>query len=215
MTALLIDNDIVIKLARMDVFNEGVHAIGYSSADLGSLAVMLRYMGQLSEARRLQLTHSKEEADRLHAALQSITVIEPTDAETRTIAKVGKLAVESGLDLQEGELMLAVIAVSRGNLRIATGDKRALRSLPALETRWLDAGALRRQLYCLEQIFKSICATLGLQRVRAAVNTSPRADETIRFAYDNMQMSGKTAFIAFLDLVIKEHVEKPAPGWLA
>lgn len=214
MTTLLIDNDVVIKLAQMNAYVDGLSAIDYSPANVGSPAVMLKFMGLFSEERRQNLTQSEAEAARLLTALQSITAIEPTEPEVKTIAALGKLAFEHGLDLQAGELILLGIAISRGGMRVATGDKRALRALPDLATHCPEANALRRKFYCLEQIFKALAGAHDLARVRTAVTTSPRADETISFAYDNTQKSGKHAFIAFLDMVIEEHIEKPAPGWL-
>lgn len=214
MTTLLIDNDVVIKLAQMSAYVDGLSAIGYSASDVGTLAVMLRFMGRFSAAKREKLTRSTAEAERLLAALQSITVIEPTEEEAKVIAAVGKLTLEHGLDLQAGELMLVVIAASRGGMRVATGDKRALRSLPDLENLWPDASALHRKFYCLEQIFRALAGAHDFARIRSAVTTSPKADDTIAFVYDKTQTGGKRTFIAFLDEVIKEHVEKPAPGWL-
>jgi len=213
-TRLLIDNDIVIKLACMDVYVEGLNAIGYAPVSVGSLTVMLRFMGLFEEARRRRVTHSQAEADRLLVALQSITQIEPTEEEAKVIASVSKIALMNDLDLQEGELMLLVIAVSRGNLRIATGDKRALRSLRAMEDLWADISQLRGQFYCLELIFSRLCSTLGFARVRQAVTTSPRADETIAYVYDQTQTAAQNGFIAGLGMVIREHIEHPAPGWL-
>ncbi|MBV8035540.1 hypothetical protein [Roseateles sp.] len=214
MTTLLIDNDVVIKLAQMNAYVDGLAAIDYSPADIGSPSVMLKFMGLFSEEKRQRLTHNDAEAARLLAALQSITAIEPTEPEMKTIAALGKLALEHGLDLQAGELMLLGIAISRGGMRVATGDKRALRALPDLATRWPEVNALHRQFYCLEQIVNALADAHDLARVRAAVTTSPRADETISFAYDKTHSSGKHAFMAFLDMVIEEHIEKPAPGWL-
>jgi hypothetical protein len=214
MTTLLIDNDVVIKLAQMNAYIDGLSAIDYSPANVGSPAVMLRFMGLFSKEKRQSLTQNDAEAARLLTALQSITAIEPTEPEVKTIAVLGKLAFEHGLDLQTGELMLLGIAISRGGMRIATGDKRALRALPDLETRWPEANALRRKFYCLEQVFNALAAAHDLVRVRTAVTTSPRADETISFAYDKTHSSGKHAFMAFLDMVIEEHIEKPAPGWM-
>lgn len=214
MTTLLVDNDVVIKLAQMNAYVDGLAAIDYSPTDVGSPTVMLKFMGLFSAANRHRLTKNAAEAARLLAALQSITSIEPTEPEVKIIAALGKLALEHGLDLQAGELMLLGIAVSRGGTRVATGDKRALRALPELAAHWPEGTRLRRRFYCLEQIFKGLAGAHDLGRVRTAVTTCPRADETISFAYDNTQKSGKRAFIAFLDKVIKEHIEKPAPGWL-
>lgn len=215
MTTLLIDNDVVIKLAQMNAYVDGLSAIDHSPADIGSPSVMLKFMGLFSQEKRQRLTQNDAEAARLLAALQSITAIEPTEPEMKTIAALGKLALEHGLDLQAGELMLLGIAISRGGMRVATGDKRALRALPDLASHCAEANALRRQFYCLEQIFKALAHAHDLPRVRTAVTTSPRADETISFAYDRTHSNGKNAFIAFLDMVIEEHIEKPAPGWLA
>lgn len=214
MTTLLIDNDVVIKLAQMNAYVDGLSAINYSPADVGSPAVMLKFMGLFSEEKRRSLTQSDAEAARLMTALQSITAIEPSESEVKTIAALGKLALEFGLDLQAGELMLLGIAISRGGMRIATGDKRALRALPDLATHWPAANALRRNFHCFEQIFKALAAAHDLVRIRTAVTTSPRADETISFVYDNTKSSGRHAFMALLDMVIKEHIETPAPGWL-
>lgn len=215
MTSLLIDNDIVIKLAQMNAYADCLSAIGFGASDVGTLAVMLRFMGLWSTERREKLTRNSAEAARLLSVLQSMTAIEPTDAEAKTIAAVGKLALEHGLDLQAGELMLLVIAVSRGGMRVATGDKRALRALPELEKHWPVVSAMRRQLYCLEQIFKALAASHDFARIRSAVTTSPKADDVIAFVYDKTQTSGKHNFMAFLDNIVKEHVEQPAPGWLS
>lgn len=214
MTTLLIDNDVVIKLAQMNAYADGLRAIDYSPADIGSPSVMLKFMGLFSEEKRQRLTQNDAEAARLLAALQSITAIEPTEPEVKTIAALGRLALEHGLDLQAGELMLMGIAFSRGGIRVATGDKRALRALPGLAKNLAEANVLRGQFYCLEQIFKALADKHDLARVRTAVTTSPRADATISFAYDKTHSSGKRAFMAFLNMVIEEHIEKPAPGWL-
>ena len=211
---LLVDNDVVVKLACMDAYSDGLASIGVAPAQVGSMGVMLDFMGLANEQNRRRLTSSAEEAARLHRAVRSITPIEPTDEEALEIAKASRVVLEQGLDFQAGELMLTVVATSRGGLDIATGDKRALRELPRLEAVWASVTRMRRRFVCLEQIFRSICSALGFPRVRAAVTTSPRADETITFVYEKTQGAGKSGFVAGLDLVIGEHIEKPAPGWL-
>lgn len=213
--ALLVDNDIVIKLARMDAFSDTMSSIGVTGkAKIGSIRVMLRYMGRSSEERRLRLVANRQEAERLNQVLQSIEEIELTDAEALTAAKLMKTAIENGLDLQEGELMLAVVAVARGGIDLATGDKRAVRSLPHMEQRWPNLSVLRTRVICLEQMFKSLCKLRGLPRVRQALATSPNADATIQFVFEQCAAHGADRFMAGLEFVTNEQIRKPAPGWL-
>lgn len=211
---LLVDNDIVIKLARMGTYSTGIASVGMSPNQVGSLRVMLRYMGIADEKRRERLTSSKAESERLNRALHSIVEIEMSDAEANTAASIMKVALENDLDLDEGELALITVAITRGGLDVATGDKRALRSLPALECHWQAVAALRRRFICLEQVFKCLCKAHGISYVRTAVTTSPRADDAITYVYSEVSAGESNRFIAALDLMLKEHVEAPAPGWL-
>lgn len=80
--AMLVDNDVVIKLARMAAFADGMASIGAAPGTVASMRIMLRYMGVADEQRRLTLTKgNKAEADRLREALQLITETELTAAE--------------------------------------------------------------------------------------------------------------------------------------
>lgn len=130
---VLLDNDVVIKLAQMDAYVDALVAVGVSPAHVGSLRVMLRYMGIADASRRTRLTKTPAEAERLNVALQSIVELEMTPKESALAALVMTQVLSAGLDLQEGELSLCVVAVSRGALDLCTGDKRAIRELPALE----------------------------------------------------------------------------------
>lgn len=210
---LLVDNDIVIALAQMDVFDDGMLAIGVAPSRTGSLGVMLRYMGLESEANRRARTRTKDEADRLHSAIKQIQVIEPTPPEVQFAARIMRLALENELDLQHGEVALIAIAVSRIDPRFATGDKRAIRSLPDLMSH-VDISALRGRIVCLEQIFKKLCRAKGIARVQKAVAASPYADDTIRLAYENLAAGGAASFIAGMEAVKKDRLDRPAPGWL-
>jgi hypothetical protein len=212
--SLLVDNDIVIKLAKMDVFKEGMACIGAGPQAVGSLRIMLRYMGVANAANRLKFTSDQAEADRLGAVLQTIVELELTQAEAELAATLMKLVLENGLDLQEGELALMVVAHVRGGLEVATGDKRALRSLPAFEKHWPQLGALRERFICCEQIFKRICAIHGLTRIQAAVRCSPSTEPTIAFVLEKTAAGGSANFMKGLDLVVADHLQDPAPGWL-
>jgi hypothetical protein len=208
--ALLIDNDIVIKLAQLDAYVDGLGAIGVTPKQVGSLGAMLRFMG----LRRRELTRTDAEADRLSKALASIAEIEPTPEEQRLAASFMKAIIEAQLDMDEGEVALMAVAVNRVGVEVATGDKRALRDLPQLAVRVTAIAALRGRLICLEQIFKRLCQARGLPRIRAAVLLARHADVTLTVAYDALSGDGAAAFVNGMDVVVKDRILSVAPNWL-
>ena len=210
---LLVDNDIVIKLAKMDCMDDALASIDRKVTELGSLGFMLRYMGKTSEAKRLQLAGNQVAADRLNEVLQRIKEIEPTPAQQQRAALILQQALLAELDLDAGEVGLMAVGVDVAEVEFATGDKRALRSLPRISQMESSLLALKKRTICLEQIIRKLCDRFGLQRVRRAVAASPRADEVVSSVYDQFG-SDSGLFCRMLDLVVAEHVEKPAPGWL-
>lgn len=213
--ALLIDNDIVIKLACMAAYQDGVGSTGFQPSHVGSIGVMLRYMGRASEERRLALTRgNKVHAENLKQVLHSMTEVEPTAQESMAAASAMKAALLNEIDVQEGELTLMVIAATRGGMEVATGDKRALRSLPSLHVHYPALAAVKGKFICLEQIFKALCQRHGLKRIRDAIAAAPNADSTVSFVFGQTSAGGAAQFIAGLDYVTQEQVRVPAPGWL-
>lgn len=212
----LIDSDVVIKLSRMDAFKDGMTAIGVSAKGAGSLSIMIRAMGLSNSAKRLALTRQNHaEADRLAASLHQLVPIETTEEESQIAAVLMKTILASGLDIQEGELALLVVAACRGGMDFVTGDKRALRELPALAGHWEPLNAMRGRTICLEQIFKRLCSALSFVRIRAAVTTSPQAEPGMTKTYEHASVNGGgPTFVALLDLIIREHIESGTPGWL-
>ena len=212
---LLVDNDVVIKLARMDAYFDGMTAVGVAVGAVGSLRVMLRYMGIADEQRRMARTGSnKAEADRLNVVLHSIVEVEMTKEESEEAAAVMAQALSEGLDLDSGELMLMVVAARRRGIDVATGDKRAIRSLPGLAALWPVIEAIRERFICFEQIFAMLCKLHGIARVRAAIATAPGSDQTVAYVYDQTSSGGQSRFVAGLEYVIDDHIRVRAPGWL-
>lgn len=211
---LLIDNDVVIKLARMGCFQEGLDAIGRRCGEVGSIKVMLRYMGVADERRRRRLCASQGEADRLQAALASIVEIELTEDEALTAGELMAIALIGELDLDEGELMLLVVALHRGSLDVATGDKRAILALPEMVRLAPSLSALQGHLICLEQIFIRMAQARGLAFVGRALALAPRADEAVAFVYHQVAGGDALRFTAALTHLVNEQLVRNAPGWL-
>src|SRR5215469_5968516 len=110
MTALTlaIDNDIVIKLAQMDVYRDGLSAIGVSPEQAGSTQTMLNYLTAAAHGTKLKLP--SQEQDRLKSAIHTLTDLVMTDAESKIAAAMMKAILQADLDLDEGETALMAIA---------------------------------------------------------------------------------------------------------
>lgn len=211
---LLVDNDIVIKLAQMDCYDDALKSIDCPADGVGSLGFMLRYMGKTSGLARLRLTRDEAAADRLGAILPKIVEIEPTQDQQQLAAKIMKQALLSDLDLDPGEVGLMAVGVDLEAADLATGDKRALRSLPVMATFEVRLTKLRARLLCFEQLIGRLCRRFGMKRVRKAVTTFPAADGLLSQAYDKYSTADDQVFVQLMDHLGRKQIEQDAPGWL-
>jgi hypothetical protein len=209
---LAIDNDIVVKLAQMDAYIDGLSAIGVGPSEVASTTQMLTYLATAPHTGKIKLTPAEQ--SRLHQAVKTIADIGMTTAESLVAVAMMKAILLAGLDLQEGEAALMAIAIERPALEVATGDKRALRDLPKLAAIYPRLAGLKGRVICLEQIFRNLCGQKTIKRVRAAVVQAPHADATITGFYDETASKGDPAFIAGMNFVIQKQITETAPGWL-
>lgn len=208
---LAIDNDIVIKLAQMDVYRDGLSVIGVAPTQAGSTETMLKYLTAAAHGTKLRLP--AVEQDRLKATVPTITDLAMTEAESKIAVAMMKAILQADLDLDEGETALMAIATQRDGLEVATGDKKALRDLPSLAKAYPGLNVLKGRFICLEQIFRRICQIHGFRRVREAVLTATHADTTIFAFYDAVAGHGANFALA-MKAVVEDQINKPAPGWL-
>ena len=211
---LLIDNDIVIKLAQMAVYEDALSAIDTLPTKVGSLGHMLRYMGKASIERRRSFMKDDAGTARLATILLGLTEIEPTVQEMETAAAIMRSALENELDLHEGEVGLFAVAIHRQAPDVATGDKKAIRALPVASNSESSLNVLKGRLICFEQIVNRVCDRHGLDRVRKAVQTAPCADATISQAFQEYGGKGANVFNQLLAFLIQKQIAEDARGWL-
>ncbi len=212
--SVLLDNDVVIKLARMDAYLDALSSLELTPRQVGSLKPMLRYMGLYDKSRLARFTDNAAEAARLLAALKSVVVMEMTPQEAALATNVGRAVLSAGLDIKEGELMMCVVAVSRGNLDFCTADKRALNSLPNVETYWADVGNMRGRCICFEELFYALCRKFGLARVTQAVRTCPTTEKSMTRLHDVSVARGQDHFLHELERYVEDRISRSARGWL-
>lgn len=211
---LLVDNDVVIKLSQLDLYSAFLRSHSLEASSVGSLGVMLRYMGRTSHAARLRLTKSVAEADRLEKVLLSLEIVEPDKAEQELAARLMKLVLQADLDIQEGELTLFTLAVSRSGTKVATGDKRAVVALPKLASLEALVLGLKGRIECFEQIVAAVAILVGLAGIRKAVAGARHADGSLTKTFDYFESRGLKQFLKGLQIVIEDRVGNSCPGWL-
>ncbi|MGE4243303.1 hypothetical protein, partial [Ramlibacter sp.] len=189
-------------------WNRARHRVEYA------LGFMVRYMGLTSEADRLRLAGTSDAAERLAKILPTITAIEPTQEQQKRAASIMRTALLAEMDLDAGEVGLLAVAVDLLHAEIATGDKRALRCMPAIAKIEQSLLVLRKRLICFEQLISQLCRKFGMQRLRTAVTTCPSADETLAKAYTHYGSKDVGVFVNLMNYAVQEQIEKPAPGWL-
>jgi len=212
--SVLLDNDVVIKLARMDAYLDALSSMKLTPRQVGSIKPMLRHMGLYDNSRLARFTDNVAEATRLLAALKTIVLLEMTTQEAALATKVAKAMLSAGLDFNEGELMMCVVAVSRGSLDFCTADKRALNSLPGVEAYWADVGNMRGRCICFEQVFYALCSKFGLARITLAVRTCPTTEKSMTRLHDLSVARGQDHFLRALERYVEDRISRPARGWL-
>jgi len=182
----LVDNDIVEKMARWSCIGDFPASL---SIDTGSVAYLqsLRFVvGERLKALRPTVVY-----DRFEEFLTGASPVEPTEPEIDLAATIESISQQDGLDLDVGESLLIAVAIARKLRKVATGDKRAICSCPALVNRIREVESLRGCFISLEQILARLLSALGAESLRLGVCSDADADKTARicFACSQCQIS--------------------------
>ncbi len=186
MADVAIDADVLIKAATYGLLKEVAALI---AAEAGvSLILGASKFTVLSRLRRVQASRDTDEivAD-FQNWLSTATIVEPDEEEAEFAAKLELAAQNLALALDAGESQLAAVTIFRLVPILATGDKRAIRSLERLLQEFSEVGVLRGKIACLEQLFLLLIIAGFARQARSAVCANPEIDRaaTICFACNN------------------------------
>ena len=182
MCELLLDVDVVIKLAAYDLLDVIAHP-GCAPDCSGRRGVIAttRFVARKRLRRKTADTGSAQ--DRLAAFLGNAVELEPTEDELRLAAHIEAEAAITGLELDSGESQLCAIAVARGIPALLTGDKRAIAAAEALLETVAELAALTERIACLEQAMTLAVQRLGALPVRARVMAELGMDTAINICF--------------------------------
>jgi len=165
---LLVDNDVLIKLAAYGLLNQ--------LSSFGSVGI-------LGSARYVVSARLKKVCpaglDDFASFLETVIEVEPTDAEIAITAALSEFGQMHGLPLDVGESQLVAITIERGTGVVITGDKRAIVSMPKAIASQYDAQPLNGRIVCLEQLILG----MGGQKIRAHICSQPGMDKALRLCF--------------------------------
>lgn len=169
--AALLDNDVVLKVAALDVVGETLAVLGGTPPAVLGVA---RFVLRRRAARGPALRDRAAVLARLDALLAAITAVEPTESEIGMAADMEERALAAGLELDVGESQLAAMLVMRSLPLLLTGDKRAILALDAVAP-----PELRGRVACLEQLARSLLDAFGAAGLREKVCAEPTVDRAL------------------------------------
>lgn len=206
---VLVDNDVVLKIACYSLVDEAVAATtvgGVPPAMLGVGRFVIR--GRLTRPRNIaDVARAGAAFERL---LQAVSLVEPNEAEVSLAADLEAEANRRDLDLDGGESQLLAILVTRACRLLVTGDKRAIVAMAIVA----PARAAAR-IACLEQLIAHIVGIIGSAAVRAGVCAEPGADRAVALCFGCSGRSAPTDDDSLAALAsYAGHLDRAAPGVL-
>jgi hypothetical protein len=182
MCELLLDVDVVIKLAAYDLLTDIAHpGCGAGCERRPGVTAATKYVA-LSQLKR-RASNADAAIARLDQYLASTAVLEPTEPELQLAAKLESEANCAGLALDTGESQLCAMAILRAVPAILTGDKRAIAAAESLAAKVPQLWALARRVACLEQAVTLAVARLGALAVRDRVLAEKEMDKAISICF--------------------------------
>jgi hypothetical protein len=152
---LLIDNDVIKKLAVYGLFEE-LQAISLPADRqlmvLGAAPFVLSKAIEKSKSIRVR----EAALGRLQEALALCEMIEPGDDEVSLAASLEDTAQRLGLPFDQGESLLIAALVFRASSALITGDKRALGCTATVIADHVILSELSGRIACLEQVLFSL-----------------------------------------------------------
>lgn len=183
---LLIDNDIVHKLAQLDLLNEATPLLLEKYGELQILNTMRYKFCPSAQGKRNRLAnrYTADVLDRIEFFIENHAT--EIDCEITDDALIEAMSVsEDGLDIGEMQLLQALL--DGGEAFMFTGDKRFLNALALDEHLEVHRSNLEESFVCFEQIIIFLINKIGFEEVKrkylASLDLGLTVDGTLRLCF--------------------------------
>lgn len=176
----LVDNDIVLKLARLKLLNDAAEALGLAPDNT-------RRLGALPYIAKRNL---KNEPDVLKTVLEfcdTYPAISGGEDDPKLLAEISRSPKIDG-----GEARLFAIAAGDKNVVVITGDKRSVVALAEERKLRAVAGRIEGRIELLETVVKRLIEAKGFEVIRQHVLRRLDVDQTLAVAFDTQESDAET-----------------------
>jgi len=189
---LLIDNDIVLKLAQLDLLDSATPLLNGKYGDLQVLRTLRYKFCPNNEVKRARLAkkYTKDILTRLMAFIDMH--VSEVDCEVTDASLINAMASsDDGLDIGEMQLLQALIESDESSM--FTGDKRFLRALANDHNVVVHSDKLNQSFICFEQIIIFLINELGFDFVKhkyiLALKAGLSIDTTLRMCFEGQELA--------------------------
>ncbi|NJM62266.1 MAG: hypothetical protein HC849_21985 [Oscillatoriales cyanobacterium RU_3_3] len=172
---ILIDNDVLLKLARYGLLDEAIALFECNSTD--AIVLTTAKYKLLPHNNRLQFCKDEESATRLEAFLQTANILDAGLADPDLWDLLNAVP-----NIDSGEASLFAVGATNSNTLVITGDKRSLKALCSNDSVADASKALAGRVVSVEVLFLMLAEfqfTLIQERVRA----KPDVDMTLKIVF--------------------------------
>lgn len=175
MPSLLVDNDVLMKLAQFDLFECWVELLGPD--------VELTILGSARFVVGKRLRQSPAALSRFERIRRACREIEPDVAAQAKAADLVDAAQKAAAAVDGGEALLMFAATEAVPSRVVSGDKNAIVGAEALvgEVDWL--AMLTGRLVCFEQVVLEVLASGRCHGLRGRICASANADRAVAICF--------------------------------
>ncbi|MCE7604510.1 hypothetical protein [Vibrio fluvialis] len=200
---LLIDNDIVHKLAQLDLLEDATPLLRERYGNLEVLNT-LRFKfcpAKASKREKQDRKHTPEVTSRIQNFID--TEATEVDCEITDVALLEAMAMsDDGLDV--GEMQLLQSMIGRDESIMFTGDKRFLKALAQDENISMHMEKLEEAFVCFEQIMIFLIKEFSFEYVKQkfllALSLGLKVDSTLRMCFEGLELANESRVFENLQL---------------
>lgn len=172
---ILIDNDVLLKLARYALLDEAIALFECTPTDVRVLATAKYRL--LPAKNRLRFCKDEESAARLEAFLKTSNPLDPGLADPDLWDVLNAVP-----NIDSGEALLFAVGANNRDTLVITGDKRSLAALCSHDSVIHVSNALAGRVVSMEVLF-SILVEHQFAHVQECVRSKPNVDKALSIAF--------------------------------